>query len=345
MVTIRNHEADRFVAKANPAFCVCLVFGTDPGLVSERARALAHAHVDDPKDPFQLVRLDSDAVAADPVRLVDEVYTMPLFGGRRAVWVEAGTKAFATAVETVLSSPPSGCVLVIEAGPLKRDSALRRLAEKSPHAVAIECFPDDSGGLSRLIDRELERAGLAIAADAKQALISSLGADRLSTRSELEKLVLYAHGAAQIILDDVEAVVTNASALSLDAAVDGAFLSDFASIDATVTRVYAEGGDAAQLLSAALRHAVILHRARLEIDTGKSMPDSIAAAAPRIFFKRKQALERQLRAWDEPRLSRALSILAEASARARREHRLAQIIASRALWSVAQAGRQRASAG
>jgi DNA polymerase-3 subunit delta len=341
MVTVRNHEADRFVVRPDRAFCVCLIFGSDPGLVSERARKLAHASVDDPKDPFQLIRLDNDVLAADPIRLLDEFDTIPLFGGRRAIWVEAGNKAFVTAVEAVLTSRSTGCTLIIEAGNLKRDSALRKLVEKNSRAVAVECFPDDAGGIARLIEGELEKAGRVITADAKQALAASLGADRLSSRSELEKLVLYTHGLSEIHLEDVEAIVTDASPLSLDAAVDGAFMSDFDAIDTTIMRVYAEGGDPSQLLGAALRHAVLLHRARLEIDRGTPLQDSIEMVAPRIFFKRRQAVERQLRTWTEARLARAVGLLADAAGRARREHRLAQIIANRALWSVAQAARQR----
>jgi DNA polymerase-3 subunit delta len=342
MVSVRHSEADRFIAKPDRSIHVYLVFGSDNGLVSERARTLAHASVADPKDPFQLIRLDAETVAADPVRLVDEANTLPLFGGRRAIWVEAGTKSFNTAVETLLTAPPPDCVLIIEAGPLKRDAPLRRMIEKSPIAAAIECYPDDAAGLGRLIEREVEAIGATISAEAKQVLIASLGSDRLSTRSELEKLLLYAHGSRQIRLEDVEAIVTDASALSLEAAIDGAFASDFATIDATASRVYAEGGDTTQLLSAALRHGILLHRARLELDRGATTAAAIDAVAPRLFFKRKQALERQLRLWNEIRLARALALLADAIGRARREHRLAEIITVRAMWSVAQIARPRA---
>jgi DNA polymerase III subunit delta len=341
MVNIRNADADRFVAKPDPKFSVCLVFGSDSGLVNERARKLAHASVDDAKDPFQLVRLDAEGVAGDPIRLIDEVNTIPLFGGRRAIWVEAGVKAFVSAVETILSVPPSSCCLIIEAGNLKRDSALRKLVEKSPRAAAIECFPDDSASISKLIDSGAGAAGMALSAEAKQALIAALGADRLATRTELEKLFLYAHGAKRIELEDIGAIVADASALSMDAAVDGAFSGDFDAIDATVKRVYGEGGDPSQLLGAAVRHGVLLHRACLAMRDGKSIQESIDAVAPRFFFRRRQGLERQLRQWTETRLFKALAVLAEASGRARREHRLASVLTSRALWSVARIAHQR----
>src|SRR4051794_28082189 len=90
MVALKTSEADSFVTRPDPARAVVLVFGPDAGLVSERVDAIVRASVDDPSDPFSLVRLDGDAVASDPARLVDEATTVPLFGGRRAIRVRAG---------------------------------------------------------------------------------------------------------------------------------------------------------------------------------------------------------------------------------------------------------------
>ena len=85
MVALKTSEIESFVARPDPARAVVLVFGPDAGLVSERVDAIVRASVDDPDDPFSLVRLDGDAIASDPARLVDEATTVPLFGGRRAI--------------------------------------------------------------------------------------------------------------------------------------------------------------------------------------------------------------------------------------------------------------------
>ncbi len=80
-----------------------LVFGPDAGLVRERVDALVRASVDDPNDPFALVRIEGEDLSANPSRLVEEAHTVPLFGGRRAVLVKAGARNIAAAVETVIA--------------------------------------------------------------------------------------------------------------------------------------------------------------------------------------------------------------------------------------------------
>ena len=79
MVALKAAEAERFIDRPDPTKAVVLVFGADAGLVAERVEALIAKSVDDPADPFQLARLDGDALARDPGRLSEEANTIPLF--------------------------------------------------------------------------------------------------------------------------------------------------------------------------------------------------------------------------------------------------------------------------
>src|SRR5262249_6302755 len=223
MVALKSSEIDRFVARPDPARPVVLVFGPDAGLVRERTEALVRASVDDPKDPFQLVRLDGDELAGEPTRLVEEANTIPLFGGRRAVWVKAGARNFAAAVEALIAAPAPDCRVVIEAGDLKRNAPLRVICERARNAAALRCYLDLEEDLVRLIDEEMRDAGLAISPQARDALVPLLGGDRLASRQEIRKLALYARGKTRVELEDVMSAVADASTLALDGLIDAAF--------------------------------------------------------------------------------------------------------------------------
>ena len=334
MTAIRPGDADRAINHPAPGVFLYLVYGADSGLVAERIRTIWTRAVDDPKDPFQLVALPGDEIAADPLRLADEAHAIPMFGGRKAIAVTAQGKSIVAALEMLLKAPPSLCTITVEAGALKRDHALRKLFEQDRAAAAIECFPDGPREISQLIDRELAARQLTIEPEAKELLASLLGQDRLGSRSELEKLGLYAHGESRVTSAHVEAIVADASALVLDHAIDGAFRGDVKAVETTTGKVFAENSDVNQLLGAALRHATLLHRAKLAMEGGGSEPQG-------FYGPRKAAAESQLRLWDASRLAKAVTMLGEATGRARREPRLAQPIAVRALWTVAFAARGR----
>ena len=339
MVAVRSPDADRFINHPPAGVFMYLVFGTDAGLVAERMRTILTRAVDDPKDAFQLLRLGGDEVAADPLRLVDEANSVPMFGGRKAIGIEATGKPLAPAIELLLKAPPQDCIIVVEGGGLKRDSPLRKLFEKESVAAAIECYPDSPREIAELIDSELAAAALTIEPEAKELLMSLLGQDRLTTRSELEKLATYAHGAGRVEVAHVEAIVADAAALVMDHAIDGAFRGAFAAIEQTTERLFGENSDVNFLLASALRHAMALHRAKIAMDAGGPGAGEFGFYGPR-----RAIAEQQLRLWQAARLAKVITTLGDAVGHTRREPRLAQAIAMRALWAVALAARGRDAA-
>src|ERR1700738_4947028 len=223
VVALRGKEIDAFLARPDPGRPIILLYGPDGGLVSGGAGAGLGSAVDDHNDPFSGGRLGGERVSAEPSRLVDEAMTVPLFGGRRAIRVRAGSRSFASGVDTLANTPLKDCRIVIEAGELRPESPLRKACERAKSAVAIGCYPDGERELAKLIDDELKIASLRIAQDARATLMALLGGDRQASRNELRKLTLYAHGQSEVTLDDVMAVVADASELKIDPIVDGAF--------------------------------------------------------------------------------------------------------------------------
>jgi DNA polymerase-3 subunit delta len=341
MVALKGSDIDSFVARPDSARPVVLIFGPDAGLVRERAEALVRASVDDPKDPFQLARLDGDDLAGTPTRLIEEVSTVPLFGGRRAVWVKAGGRNIAPAVEPLLASPAPDCRVVIEAGDLKRSAPLRAICERSKHAVALPCYPDAERDLIRLIDTELRAEGLAISADARSALVPLLGGDRLASRHEIRKLALFARGNARVELDDVMAVVADASTLALDGLIDAAFAGRTGELEAQFGKARTAGTAPGTIVSAALRQVGQLHRARLAVDEGASVGQAMEGIQPFVHFSRKAAVETALRNWTSARLERAMTQLAEAALETRKQPALAEVIAQRTLLALAVNARRK----
>jgi len=343
MVALKTSDIESFLARPDPARAIVLVFGPDAGLVSERADAIIRASVDDPADPFALVRLDGDALASDPARLLDEATTIPLFGGRRAIRVRAGSRNIVPAIEGLLGARLSDCRVVIEAGDLKRNAALRALCEKAKTAVAIPCYADADRDIGRLIDEEMRAADLAISPDARDALVPLLGGDRRASRAELRKLTLYAHGQKQIEVEDVMAVVGDASALGLDPLVDAAFAGERADAEKELAKAGVARTSATAIIGAALRQAERLHLLRLNVESGASASSAIEQAIPPIHFRRKATSEKALRAWTSERLAKVMAMLAEASLDARRQSDLSDTIAHRAVMTIARGAGVRSS--
>jgi DNA polymerase-3 subunit delta len=340
MTAIKAGDVDAFIARPDPARPVVLVFGPDAGLVSERVNALIKASVDDANDPFALARLDSEELAAEPSRLVEEAQTIPLFGGRRAVWVKAGGRNIAPAVEALLALRRSECRVVIEAGDLRRNAPLRALVERAKNAAALPCYADGERDRARLIDEEMRDAGLTLAPEARALLIPLLGGDRAASRNEIRKLALYARGQERVGVDDVAAVVSDASSLAIDDIVDAAFAGKPAELEAQLAKARTAGTAAGSIFFAAQRQVAQLHKWRTAIEAGA--PFSIDAVQPPLHFRRKGLIEAALKLWNAARLADAMAELADAVLQSRRNFALADTITERALLAIAVKARRTA---
>src|ERR1700735_1743607 len=171
MSIVSSAAADGFIQRLPKEVRFYLVHGLDEGLTHERVRAIVRNRIGDDSDPMSLVRLEGDAVARDPGVLADEAYAISMFGGDRAIWIDAQGRDLLPALEPLFARPPTDCTIVIKAGQIKTGTGLRGAFESSAARASIECYSDDSSTLESLIDAEARAAGLTVAPDALAVLV------------------------------------------------------------------------------------------------------------------------------------------------------------------------------
>lgn len=340
MVALRPNEIERFCSRPNDQATVVLVFGPDDGLVAERAKSIVKSATNGVDDPFSLVRLKGNDLASDPARLVDEALTISMFGTRRVVWVQdVEPKSCLSAVEGLLDHPEQRSLVVLEAGDLKKTVALRKRIEDHRTATAIICYADSAEDLRRLIETETRANGITIDPDARDLLESLIGGDRLASRGEIQKLLLYVRGQTLISVEDVIAIVGDASALAMDELVDAIASGDITMTDSIDGKLAAAGTHVSVAIGALIRHFQSLQRLRLDVDAGSKAADVVERIKPAVFFRRKPILTRQLGLWTIQRIDRALTILDEAMLQSRVKPTLAKPIVADAFMQIARAAR------
>lgn len=339
MVAIKANQASSFLAKPDPKTKAVLLHGPDAGLVNERAQRLAQLIASRETPAGEIVRLDDSDLESDPDRLGVELLTVPMFGGGKIVRASSGRRINAAALAPFVEAGGIAGWLIVEAGNLRPDDKLRGLFEKSASAAAIACYPDEGASLDGLVSEVLKESGLDIAPDARHELIARLGADRVLSRAEVEKLAIYAHGADRIELAHVEAIVGDASDTAIDVVVAAAASGDIGRALEECDRAVAGGESAQSVILAAERHFHRLHRLRAGLDAGRSLDDLTRFMRPPLPFKAKAELERQARSWTSERAALALTRIVEAVRQSRTTGADETVIAERLLMEIARLGR------
>jgi DNA polymerase III subunit delta len=303
-----------FLRRRDPRVAAALCYGPDAGLARERALLLGRAVVPDAGDPFRSAELSPAALLAEPALLFDEARQWSLMGGRRLLFVREAGDPLAPFFKRLFAETPQEVLerlnfIIVEAGELGPRSALRRLFEESRWGAAIPCYADSERDLLSLVREILGTHRVRLSRDAEAYLVAHLGADRLLTRSELEKLAVFAGEGGAIGLDEARAVVGDSAALSLDDAVLAAAEGDAKGLLRALARVLEEGESPVSVLRALLRHLLRLHALFAEIASGRSPEAALRALRPPIFYKHRESWKRQLALWSEGRLREALAEL------------------------------------
>ena len=326
-----------FLVNPKPGIACVLIYGPNRGLVSTRADTLVGSVADDPGDPFRVTVLEPESLKSDPARLADEANALSMTGGRRVVRVQGATDAQAQAFEDLLAGQGCASLVVVEAGDLGPRSSLRRLFEKTATAGALPCYADEGGSLAAVIKDTLAAQGLTASRDAMVYLAGNLGADRLQTIAELEKLALYMGGPGTVELADAMAAVGDSAASGLDDVVYAAAGGDRAGLDRALVRAYAGGTHAVGVLRACARHLQRLHLAAAMIARGTTPKQAMGSLQPPVFFKLTGAFREQLRLWSPARLADAMVLVSEAEADCKTTGLPAEALCSRALMRIGQA--------
>jgi len=339
MTAISSSAADSFIDRLPGDVQFFLVHGPDEGLAHERCKAIVGKRLGGDTDPLRLVRLDGDALARDPGLLADEAYAIPMFGGARAVWIDAQGRDFLSALEPVLNNPPDDCSVIVKAPQLKKGSPLRSLFENAKNATSIECFWDESRSLAALIDKEVRATGLRISAKASEALLELLGEDRYTSSNEITKLMTYAISKTCVEIEDVEAIVSDVSPSGLDGLIDETLLGELSGSAADAAEYFAAGGDCDQLLARLSARLILLYRLRLEMDQGRAFNSAWQTLAARASPKGRRAINEAAEHWTQQALGQRAVELRDAMARIRSNPKLAKTLTTRALLVLAAKAR------
>lgn len=340
MVAVKAAQVGRFVDSMPADIDAVLIYGPDEGLVAERARAACARFERSSDPPGEVIRIEDADLEAEPDRIAVELTTIAMFGGRKVIRTSASRRVTAEALAALLGGPRLEGRLVVEAGNLRPDDRLRLLFEKVATAAALPCYADEGQDLERLVTDVLAEAGLGIEQDARELLLARLGADRGLSRAELDKLVLFVGARRRVDSDDVEAVVGDASALTMDRLLHAMATGRGADAVREVDRTLASGESAQMLIASVQRHLHRLHRVLVLVQAGRPVADVIRGHRPPLHFKARDALLAEIGLWTADRAGDALERAAAALLAARSKPALEAVLAERLVLEVATLARR-----
>ena len=337
---VSARQVSALLERPGPKLRAALMYGPDQGLVRERADRMARAIVEDLTDPFRVSDLSAANIKDNPARLLDEAAALSMTNGARIVRVRGANEKQVSLFTALFETKQSLSLVIAEAGELRPRSPLRILFEECDHAVAIGCYLDDTSGIDDLIRDLCQTHNLTITPDARRYLVDNLGSDRLVSRSELDKLVLYLGQSRQVTESDVSAVVGDNGAATMHGFAVAVADGDHCQVTRALARLSLQGVTSVQALRGALHHLHRLHLIAIRVASGESVARAVNSLRPPVHFTARSAVQRQALAWSDIKLRRAMSTLLDAEIDCKSRGNLSTVIANMAFLRVANAAQR-----
>ena len=313
-----------------------LVYGPDRGLAKEYQKILTLKIVPDINDQFLVTTLIGDLIKTNPSEIAMQGAQISLMDGRRVVVVTDADDKILSGVEEFLTVN-TDTFLIIQAGDLKPTSKIRKLFEGDNILASVPCYQDDSRGVSAVLAETMRAASIQMARDGFDWAVGNMGMDRSATRSEIEKLILYAGDSGVLSLSDVQASMVDVSNHAMDDVVYAAANGNIPSLDKAFIIILADGTSLIAMLRIMNTHLMKLHRGVLDMQTGRRAEDM----ARGVFFKRQNSFIGQLKSWSTTNLIRAMKVVQDAEEKCKQTGIPNEAYAGRALYQVATLARLR----
>ena len=243
----------------------------------------------------------SGAVKGDPASLVDEAGAMSLFGGKRLVWIEPATKDIEEGVAALLEGPETESPVVAIAGALTKSSALLKLAEASPLAVAFAAYAPEGQDAERMVIDLGRRFGLKISSPVAARLADSANNDQAIVAQELRKLALFIdaspHAPKDLDHGAIDEVGADSAEGDFQRLADLALAGEMDALAEELIRLPSGGNEAIPVVRSLQRRLLMLAPLRARVERGERVDAVMTSAARPLFFKEKSKVGRMLQKW------------------------------------------------
>jgi DNA polymerase-3 subunit delta len=300
-VKLASDRAGPLLDRPDPAVRLFLLSGADNSTSRLHAQRLLTAL------GAEKIATSGAQLKGDPGWLADEAASLPMFGGKRLIWIEPAAEDSVAALNALLELPTVEAAVVAIAGALRKDSGLARLADGNKLAVHIASEPQTARQQVGAI-LELGRAeGLRIAPELAERIAEEAAGDLILVRLELQKFALYLDAAPDRPRDlDQETV----SALGIDRSEtdftrpgDVALAGDLRGLSTELALLDSGGIDPIPVVRALQRRLLMIAPLRARIDGGQRAD----AVLKTVWTRDKEAVRRILPRWTSARLSDAFA--------------------------------------
>ena len=314
-------------------------FGPDFGMVQELSEKTAKIIVPNLQDEFSVIKLTPSKLKEIPTILIDEGNAPSFLGGRKLIWLKEADNNMLSAVENYFEQIKTDSFLLITAGNLTKNSALRQFCETHSSILTVACYTEEAKDVAVFIREVLAEKGIQISSTALPLLVERLGENRMATRRELDKLLCYLGDKKVVDLNDVFNIITDTQNASMDVFCHAVATGDMKKAEKEYHLMLENGENPVGIIR------ILYNYFNKLLDAADTMEKSgLEAAVKKIMkpaqFRLESSFQKQIKIWKKTFVLKVLSLLIDSERQVKSTGLPSELILNRIVIQITNVARK-----
>ena len=334
---IQNYKIDQYCKDLIPETPAILLYGQDYGLISERSSIIVNSFFKNTKNQhssLNIIDIMYNDLLSNPEMLEIEASSISLLSSKKVIRIKDTNDSLHKVAEDYLLNSYKDCLIVFLSDTLSPKSKIRKLFESHKEAVILPCYNDENNNITGLISNTFKEEGVYADESSISFFANYLGLDRLITKAEIEKAILYAGKSKKLDSKDFASFISDQTSLSIDELYDFSLAGNLKEAYRALVKIQKEGTPAIQIIRSFIRQMQSLYNILNASSLNSNINSVIDSIRPPIYFKRKNNIKSQAQKWSLQKVYKALLLLESAEISCKKPKSNVDVITKQVILSI-----------
>jgi len=267
-----------------------LLHGSNSGQIEETINKLLK-----PKLSKNIFNYDEDEIIMNVELFEENIYNKSFFDSDKLIIINRASDKILEIIEKLVSQKIKETTILIKANILEKKSKLRSFFERNEETISIAFYNDDYKSLLVIAQNFFIKKKIKISLQNINFIIEKSKNNRISLRSELEKIEIFYKKKSSIKYEDIIKLTNSSQNINISEITDHCLLKNKKKTINIFNENILASEDNILILRSFLFKLKRLKKLKEDIDKQKSQEQAISSFRPMIFWKDKDIIKKQLK--------------------------------------------------
>jgi len=284
---IKNYEIKKFINNS-----LFLFHGSNQGFKEESLKVnfLKENH-------DEHIKYFENEILSNIDNFFNEVLSGSLFNTKKIITISNSTDKIYPLIVELIEKEIKDVKLILIAGVLEKKSKLRNIFEKNKLLISVPFYSDDNKVLSTIANEFFKNNKISVSYETINALINKCNGERKFLINELEKIEMFSKNKTSISINEINRLANLGENHSISELVDNCLAKNIKKINNIMNENNFGSEDSVLIIRTLLLKSKRLLNLIQNFSSLKNIDITISDARPPIFWKDKDIVKKQIKAW------------------------------------------------